>query len=141
MRKLFGGEVGVVHVPAELFFVSFSLEFKVEVDWDEDLIVFAGALLEDVGDCGGEDELLVDGLVEGGVARPPGVEAVQPLGKGVFNFDVVSLDLALQPQGEGGVVDACLAGDVDLFDVVFGECLQHLGADVLLGLLHHDNKK
>jgi hypothetical protein len=50
---------------------------------------------------------------------------------------VMALDLSLKPQGKGGVVNACLSGHVHLLDVVLGQRLQHLRANVLLACLYH----
>jgi hypothetical protein len=45
---------------------------------------------------------------------------------------MVALDFALQPKRERGVMDACFTSHVHLFDVVLGQRLKHLRANVFL---------
>ena len=78
---------------------------------------------EEVGGKGGEDELFIDGFVQGCVPGSSRVKAVEPFCEGILYFDVVAFDFALQPEGQGGVVDASLPRHIDLLDVVFGEGL------------------
>ena len=87
---------------------------------------------EDVGGKRSQDELFIDCFVESGVPGSSRVETIQPLGQGILYFDVMAFDLALQPEGEGGVVDTGLPSHIDLLDVVLGEGLQHLRADIFL---------
>ena len=49
----------------------------------------------------------------------------------------MTFDFTLQPERKGGVVDACFSGDIDLFDVVFGEGLQHLGSYIFFDDFSH----
>lgn len=74
VRILFRSKVGLIDIPAKLFFVAFAFQFKVEVDWDEDFFGIGGSFLFNVENVGSEDELFVDGFVEGGVAGPSGVK-------------------------------------------------------------------
>ena len=91
-------EVGFVDVPAELFFVSFSFEFKVKMDRNEEFLGFGGSFLFNVGDIGGENELFVDSFVESGVPGSSRVEIIEPLGQGVLDFDIMAFDFSLQPE-------------------------------------------
>ena len=50
---------------------------------------------------------------------------------------MVTFDLALKPEGEGGVVDAGLPCHIHLLYVVLGEGLQHLRADIFLVGVHY----
>jgi hypothetical protein len=63
-------EVGFVDIPAELFFVSFSLQFQVKMHWNQDLLCLGGSFLFNVVDIRSEDELFVDGFVESSVPGP-----------------------------------------------------------------------
>lgn len=119
MGELLRSEVGVIDIPAELLLVPFALQLQIEMNRDQDLLPFIIALSHYVGRRWGEHELFVDGLVESGIPRPSGVETVEPLSERILNLDVVPLDLALEPEGEGGVVDACFPGHVHLLYVVF----------------------
>lgn len=44
----------------------------------------------------------------------------------------MALDLTLEPQREGGVMDACLLGDVYLLDVELLECLVNFSTKILV---------
>lgn len=69
MCILFRSEVRFVDIPTELFFVPFTLQLKIKVNRNQNFLCISGSFLFDVDDIGGENELLVDCFIKGGVAR------------------------------------------------------------------------
>lgn len=63
------------------------------------LFPFTSLFSRDVGCSWSEHELLVNCFIESGVAWSTGVQAIEPLGKRIFDFDMMSFDFALQPKG------------------------------------------
>lgn len=137
MGKLLRSEVWIADVPAKLLLVTLAFQLEVEMDRDQCLFTLPSVLTSDVGSSRSQDKLLINCLIESGIARTAGVETVQPFSKRIFNLDVMPLHLPLQPQREGRMVDACFPRHVYLLDVVLAQSLQHLRADVLLVTLYH----
>ena len=124
-------------VPAELFFVAFSFEFKVKMDRNEDFLSFARSFLFNVADIGGENELFVDSFVESSVPGSSRVEIIEPLGQGVLDFDIMAFDFSLQPEWKCRVMNSSLSSNIDLLNVVFGKRFQHLGPYIFCIWLSH----
>jgi len=90
-----------------------------------------------IGGCWSKHELFIYSLIQSCVSGSTRVKTVEPLGKSILDFDMVSFYFPLKPERQGWVMYSCLSGDIDLFDIVLGECLEHLSADVLFGLFNH----
>jgi hypothetical protein len=81
MREILGGEIRVVDVPTKLLFVPLAFQFKIEVDWDQYLLLFFELFLShNVERIGSEDKLLIDSFIESSVPGPSRVQAIEPLG-------------------------------------------------------------
>ena len=120
MCIFFRCKIGFVNIPAELFFVPLSFKLEVKVNGYEYFFGIGGSFLFDVDDVGSENELFVNGFIEGGVPGSSRVEIVEPLGQGVLDFDIMAFDFSLQPERKCRVVDSCLSSDINLLDAVFG---------------------
>lgn len=98
MCILLWSKVRFINIPTELLFISFSLQFKVKMNWYEDFISISGSFLFDVNHIWGENELFIDSFVKSCVSGSSRVEIFEPLGQSVLDFDVMSFDLSLKPE-------------------------------------------
>ena len=68
------------------------------MDGDEYFISITIAFPHDIGGSRSEHKLLIHRLIERGVPRPAGVKTIQPLGKRIFDLNMMPFHLTLQPK-------------------------------------------
>lgn len=131
-----------MHIPEDVLFPPFTLQLQLYSDGNQlyKMDIFYNWCVE----CQCRRlhvVLLVDGFIESGIPGFIGIEILQPLVESVFYFDEVSPDFALEPEGEGAVMDACFPGHIYLLDIELLQGIVDLGPGILLVLVgflvHH----
>jgi hypothetical protein len=95
MCVLLGSKVGLVDVPAKLLLVSFALELKVEMNWNQNLLQLLLSFFLDIDYVGGQYELFIYGFVQCRVPGSSRVQILQPLSQCILNLNVVPLNFSL----------------------------------------------
>jgi hypothetical protein len=95
MCVLLGSKVGLVDVPAKLLLVSFALELKVEMNWNQNLLQLLLSFFLDIDYVGGQYELFIYSFVQSSVPGSSRVQILQPLSQCIFNLNVVPLNFSL----------------------------------------------
>ena len=100
MSKFIGSVVGIFDVPTKLLLVSFTVVLKIKMNWNEHFLILTlfRPLPHQIDGGRNQNKLLIDGLIQGSISRFARIQALKPLSQSIFNFDVMSLHFALQPQ-------------------------------------------
>lgn len=95
MCVLLRSKVRLVNVPAKLLLVSFALELKVKMHWNQNFFELLLSFFLDIDHVGGQYELFIYGFVQCRVPGSSRVQILEPLSQCILNLNVVPLNFSL----------------------------------------------